>query len=41
MKSLILEEENIIKERRIFFRLKKNYTPFKDISNCFGQGKET
>ena len=35
MESLSLEEENIIKDMRNLFRLKKelNYTVFKDIRN--------
>ena len=37
MESLSLEEENIIKDIRIFFQLRKeqNYTAIKDISNLF------
>ena len=37
MKSLILEEENIIKDIRNFFRLKKEIddTALKDIRNLF------
>ena len=37
MKSSILEEENIIKDIRIFFRLKKEIddTALKDIRNLF------
>ena len=35
--SLRLEEENIIKDIRNLFKLKKlNYTAFKDIRNLFG-----
>ena len=43
MKSLRLEEENIIKDIRNFFRLEKeqNYTAIKDIRNLFRQEKET
>ena len=43
MKSLSLEEENIFKDIRNLFRLKKrqNYTAVKDISNLFRQEKET
>ena len=43
MESLSLEEENIIKDIRNLFRLKKeqNYTAFKDIINLFKQEKET
>ena len=42
MKSLSLEEENIIKDIRHLFRLKKtNYAAFKDIRNLFRQEKET
>ena len=42
MKSLHLEEENIIKDIRNLFRLEKeqNYTAIKDI-NLFRQEKET
>ena len=37
MKNLKLEEENIIKDIRNLFRLKKeqNYTAIKDIGNLF------
>ena len=43
MGSLSLEEENIIKDIRNLFRLKKeqNYTAIKDIRNLFRQEKET
>ena len=43
MESLSLEEENIIKDIRNLFRLKKeqNYTAFKDIINLSKQEKET
>ena len=43
MESLSLEEENIIKDIRNLFRLKKeqNYTAVKDIRNLFRQEKET
>ena len=43
MESLSLEEENIIKDIRNLFRLKKeqNYTAIKDIRNLFRQEKET
>ena len=43
MESLSLEEENIIKDIRNLFRLKKelNYTAMKDIRNLFRQEKET
>ena len=43
MGSLSLEEENIIKEIRNLFKLKKekNYTAIKDIRNLFRQEKET
>ena len=43
MESLGLEEENIIKDTRNLFRLKKeqNYTAVKDIRNLFKQEKET
>ena len=43
MESLSLEEENIIKDIRNFFRLKKqlNYTAINDIRNLFRPGKET
>ena len=43
MESLSLEEENIIKNIRNLFRLKKelNYTPIKDIRNLFKLEKET
>ena len=42
MGSLRLEEENIIKDIRNLFKLKKelNYTAIKDISNLFRQEKE-
>ena len=41
--SLSLEEENIIKDKINFFRLKKeqNYTAVKDIRNHFTLEKET
>ena len=40
--SLILEEENIVKDIRNLFRLKKelNYTAIKDIRNLFRQKKK-
>ena len=43
MQSLSLEEENIIKDKRNLFRLKKelNYTAIKDIRNLFRLEKET
>ena len=43
MKSLHLEEENIIKNIRNLFRLKKeqNYTAIKGIKSLFRQEKET
>ena len=43
MASLGHEEENIIKDIRNLFRLKKeqNYTANEDIRNLFRQGKET
>ena len=43
MESLTLEEENIFKDIRDLFRLKKelNYTAIKDIRNCFRLEKET
>ena len=43
MESLTLEEENIIKDIRNLFRLKKesNYTAIKDIRNPFKLEKET
>ena len=43
MESLSLEEENIIKDTRNLFRLKKelNYTAIKDIRNHFRLEKET
>ena len=43
MESLSLEEENIIKDIRNLFRLKKeqNYTAIKDIRNLFRLEKET
>ena len=43
MESLSLEEENIIKDIRNLFRLKKeeNYTAVKDVRNLFRQEKET
>ena len=43
MESLTLEEENIIKDIRNIFRLKKeqDYTAVKDIRNLFRQEKET
>ena len=43
MESLSLEEENIIKGIRNFFRLKKeqNYTSIKGIRNLFIQEKES
>ena len=43
MESLSLEEENIIKDIRNLFRLKKeqNYAAVKDIRNLFRQEKET
>ena len=38
-----LEDENIVKDKRNLFRLKKeqNYTAVKDIRNLFKQEKET
>ena len=43
MESFRLEEENIIKDLRNLFRLKKekNYTAIKDIRNLFSKQKET
>ena len=43
MESLSLEEENIIKDIRNLFRLKKeqNYTAIKGIKNIFRQETET
>ena len=43
IESLSLEEENIIKDIRNLFRLKKelNYTAIKDIRNFFRLEKET
>ena len=43
MKVLSFEEENIIKDIRNLFRLKKeqNYTAIKDIINLFRKEKET
>ena len=43
LKSLSLEEENIIKDIRNLFRLKKelNYTAIKDIRNLFRLERET
>ena len=43
MKNPKPEEENIIEDVRIFFRLKKelNYTAIKDITNLFRLKKET
>ena len=43
MEGLSLKEENIIKDIRNLFRLKKepNYTAIKYIRNLFGQKKET
>ena len=43
MESLILQEENIIKDIRNLFRLKQkqNYTAIKGIRNLFRQEKET
>ena len=43
MKSLSLKEENIIKDIRNLFRLKKelNYTAIKDIRNLLRREKET
>ena len=43
MESVSLEEENIIKDIRILFTLKKelNYTAIKDIRNLFRLEKET
>ena len=43
MESLSLEEENIIKDVRNYFRLKKelNYTAIKDIQNLFRLDKDT
>ena len=43
MKSLILQEENIIKDIRNLFRLKQkqNYTAIQGIRNLFRQEKET
>ena len=43
MKNPRPEEENIIKDIRNFFRLKKelNYTAIKDITNLFRLEKET
>ena len=43
MESLSLEKENIIKDTRNLFRIKRelNYTTIKDIRNLFGLEKET
>ena len=43
MKSVCLEEENIITHIRILFRLRKeqNYNASKDIRNPYSQEKET
>ena len=43
MKSLSLEEENIIKDIRVLFRLKQelHYTAIKHITNIFRLKKET
>ena len=43
MESLILQEENIIKDIRNLFRLKQkqNYTAIKGIRNLLRQEKET
>ena len=43
MESLSLEEENIFKDIRNLFRLKKelNYTPIKSVRNIFRLEKET
>ena len=43
MKSVCLEEENIITYIRILFRLRKeqNYNASKDIRNLYSQEKET
>ena len=43
MKNPMPEEENIIEDTGIFFRLKKelNYTAIKDITNLFRLEKET
>ena len=43
MKSLSLEEENIIKDIRVYFRLKQelHYTAIKHITNIFRLKKET
>ena len=43
MKSVCLEEENIITHIRILFRLRKeqNYNASKDIRNLYNQEKET
>ena len=43
MKSVCLEEENIITHIRILFRLRKeqNYNASKDIRNLYSQEKET
>ena len=43
MESLSLEEENVIKDTRNLFRLKKelNYAAIKDIRNHFRLEKET
>ena len=43
MESLILEEDNIIKDIKTLFRLRKdlNYTAIKDIRNLFRLEKET
>ena len=43
MESLSLQKENIIKDIRNFFRLKKelNYTAIKNIRNLFRLEKET
>ena len=43
MENLIPEKENIIKDTRNLFRLRKelNYTGIKDITNLFRLEKET
>ena len=43
MENLYLEEENMIKDTRHFFRLKEelSYTAIKDTRNLFRLGKET
>ena len=43
MESLSPEKENIIKDTRNLFRIKRelNYTTIKDIRNLFGLEKET